>query len=113
LDQSTFPLTQEFLSHMLGVRRTSVSLRAHTLQKSGLIQYAHGNIKIQNRKGLEECACECYSAIHERIFGVGQASAAMRAKAAIDGSRSHQRDAPALDRLVPARARSNSESPLT
>jgi len=58
------PLTQEFLAHMLGVRRASVSLCAHTLQQSGLIQYARGNIKIQNRKGLEECACECYSAIH-------------------------------------------------
>lgn len=67
------PLTQEFLSHMLGVRRSSVSLCAHTLQKSGLIQYARGNIKIQNRKGLEECACECYSAIRERIFGIGEA----------------------------------------
>ena len=74
LESEHVPLTQEFLSHMLGVRRTSVSLCAHTLQKSGLIQYARGNIKIQNRKGLEECACECYSAIRERIFGVGQAS---------------------------------------
>ena len=61
------PLTQEFLSHMLGVQRTSVSLCAHTLQKSGLIQYTRGKIKIQDRKGLEECACECYAAIRERI----------------------------------------------
>ena len=61
------PLTQEFLSHMLGVQRTSVSLCAHTLQKSGLIQYARGKIKIQDRQGLEECACECYAAIRERI----------------------------------------------
>ena len=59
---------------MLGVRRTSVSLCAHTLQKSGFIQYARGNMKIQNRQGLEECACECYSAIRERInsFRIGQ-----------------------------------------
>jgi len=76
LESEHVPLTQEFLSHMLGVRRTSVSLCAHTLQKSGLIQYARGNIKIQNRKGLEECACECYSAIRERIFGLGHASVA-------------------------------------
>jgi CRP-like cAMP-binding protein len=65
------PLTQEFLSHMLGVRRTSVSLCAHALQKSGLIAYARGNIKIQDRKGLEECACECYLAIRGRIDGLG------------------------------------------
>ena len=51
---------------MLGVRRTSVSVCAHTLQKSGLVHYARGNIKIKNRKGLEECACECYAAIRDR-----------------------------------------------
>lgn len=60
-------LTQEFLSHMLGVRRTSVSLAAHSLQESGLIQYARGKIKIVDREGLEECACECYAAIRQRI----------------------------------------------
>jgi CRP-like cAMP-binding protein len=60
-------LTQEFLSHMLGVRRTSVSLAAHSLQKSGLIRYSRGKIKIIDREGLEESACECYAAIRERI----------------------------------------------
>jgi CRP-like cAMP-binding protein len=66
LASENVPLTQEFLSHMLGVQRTSVSLCAHTLQKSGLIQYARGKIKILDRKGLEECACECYAAIRDR-----------------------------------------------
>src|ERR1700682_4632262 len=37
------PLTQEFLSHMLGVRRTSVSLSAHALQTAGLVRYSRGN----------------------------------------------------------------------
>jgi CRP-like cAMP-binding protein len=60
-------LTQEFLSHMLGVQRSSVSLSAHALQKSGLIHYSRGKIKIVDRKGIEECACECYSVIRERI----------------------------------------------
>jgi CRP-like cAMP-binding protein len=63
-------LTQEFLSHMLGVQRSSVSLCAHTLQKTGLIQYARGKIKIQDRKGLEECACECYAVTREYIASV-------------------------------------------
>ena len=67
LGSEQVPLTQEFLSHMLGVQRSSVSLCAHALQKSGLIQYVRGKIKILNRKGLEECACECYVAIRERI----------------------------------------------
>ena len=47
-----------------------MSLCAHILQKSGLIEYRRGKIKITDRKGLEECACECYSAIRERIDGI-------------------------------------------
>jgi CRP-like cAMP-binding protein len=60
-------LTQELLSHMLGVRRTSVSLSAHKLQNFGLIHYSRGKIKIVDRDGLAECACECYAAIRQRI----------------------------------------------
>jgi hypothetical protein len=76
LGSEQVPLIQEFLSHMLGVQRTSVSLCAHTLQKSGLIQTARGKIKILNRKGLEERACECYWVIRERIDSVIPPSAA-------------------------------------
>jgi hypothetical protein len=64
------PLTQEFLSHMLGVQRSSVSLCTHALQKSGLIECRPGKIKIIDRQGLDECACECYAAIRERIDSV-------------------------------------------
>jgi CRP-like cAMP-binding protein len=71
LGSEQVPLTQEFLSHMLGVQRSSVSLCAHSLQKSGLIRYSRGKIKVQDRKGLEECACECYSVIRERIDSDG------------------------------------------
>jgi CRP-like cAMP-binding protein len=63
-------LTHEFLSHMLGVQRSSVSLCAHTLQESGSIRYSRGRIKILNRKGVEECACECYSVIRQQIDSV-------------------------------------------
>ncbi len=60
---SVVELTQEFLSHMLGVQRTSVSLCAHALQEAGLIEYARGRITIRDRAGVEECACECYAVI--------------------------------------------------
>jgi len=60
-------LTQEFLSHMLGVQRTSVSLTAHALQKSGLIHYSRGKIEIIDRHGVEECACECYAVLRNEI----------------------------------------------
>ncbi|MDZ4778575.1 MAG: Crp/Fnr family transcriptional regulator [Alphaproteobacteria bacterium] len=57
------PLTQEFLSMMLGVRRQQVSIAAAILQKAGYIQYRHGSIEILDRPGLENAACECYGVV--------------------------------------------------
>jgi CRP-like cAMP-binding protein len=54
------PLKQEFISHMLGTRRASVSNAAMGLQALGLIHYSRGNIIILKRKELEDFACECY-----------------------------------------------------
>jgi CRP-like cAMP-binding protein len=66
------PLTQEFLGQMLGARRSSVTLAAGNLQRSGMIEYRRGNIRIENREGLEETACECAGVIQdllENIYG--------------------------------------------
>ena len=63
----TLDLTQEFLSHMLGVRRTSVSGSANGLQEEGLITYKRGVIRIVDRKGLEKRSCECYGAVRAAI----------------------------------------------
>lgn len=66
------PLTQEFLSMMLGVRRQQVSLTAAVLQNAGLIRYRHGSIEVVNRDGLEAVACECYGVVareSSRLFG--------------------------------------------
>jgi CRP-like cAMP-binding protein len=60
---STFPLTQEFLAQMLGVRRPTVSLAAGMLQKADLITYARGKMTILSRAGLEQLSCECYRAM--------------------------------------------------
>ena len=65
----TLDLTQEFLSHMLGVRRTSVSGSANRLQEEGLITYKRGVIRILDRKGLEKRSCECYGAVRAAIAG--------------------------------------------
>ena len=65
-DSDTIDLTQEFFAHMLGVQRSSVSLTAHALQKSGLIKYSRGKIKILDRQGVEDCACECYEVVTTR-----------------------------------------------
>ena len=55
-----FPMTQDFLAKMLGVRRASVSEAAESLQRSGLIQYRQGRIRVLNRERLEAACCEDY-----------------------------------------------------
>ena len=67
VDSDEFPLTQEFLSQMLGVRRASVTLAAGALQKAGFIEYRRGRLKIIDRAGLEGASCECYQVIREEF----------------------------------------------
>lgn len=61
------PLTQEFLSYMLGVQRPSVTLAAGALQKAGLIRYTRGRITVLNREGMEAAACECYRVVRSEL----------------------------------------------
>jgi CRP-like cAMP-binding protein len=68
----TFPLTHEFLSNMLGVRRSGVTVAAGMLQEAGFIRYSRGNITMTDRKGLEGASCECYGAVRaqfDRLLG--------------------------------------------
>ena len=58
-----FPLTQEYLGIMLGVRRSSVSIAAGALRDAGLIRYSRGAIRVLDRAGLEAAACECYGIV--------------------------------------------------
>src|SRR5882672_12266538 len=53
------PFTQEYLGEMLGVRRTSVTAVAQTLQEAGLIKYARGKIQIIDAKAMQNTTCEC------------------------------------------------------
>lgn len=72
VDGHTFPLTQEFLSQMLGVHRPTVSIAAGMLQKAGLITYRRGIIKITDRAALEDASCPCYRYIvseYDRLLG--------------------------------------------
>ncbi len=67
IDQPTMRLTQEFLAQMLGSRRSTVTITAGSLQRAGLIDYSRGRVKIVDRAGLENVACECYP-IAKRLF---------------------------------------------
>ena len=58
-----FPLTQDFLAFMLGVRRASVTVAAGMLQQAGLIHYRRGRITVRDRERLEAASCECYGII--------------------------------------------------
>jgi CRP-like cAMP-binding protein len=59
-----FPLTQEFMGQMIGVRRTSVSLVAAQLQERGLIEYHRGRVRIIDIEKLKAAACECYGVVN-------------------------------------------------
>ena len=67
VDAAEFPMTHDFLSEMLGVRRPSVSVAAKALQDAGLITYHRGKVTVLDRDGLEAASCECYRLIRERF----------------------------------------------
>jgi len=62
-----FKMSQEFLSHMLGSTRSTVTLAALQLKKENLITYKRAEIAIVDRKGLERRACECYGIIKQHL----------------------------------------------
>ncbi len=56
----TLPLTHEFLSLMLGVRRAGVTVALNTLRERKLISYRRGEITINDRKGMTRVASDAY-----------------------------------------------------
>jgi CRP-like cAMP-binding protein len=60
LEGDNLPLTHEFLSLMLGVRRAGVTEAVHALVTEKLIRAARSEIVVLNRKGLERRAGESY-----------------------------------------------------
>lgn len=64
MESDILPLTQEFISEMLGTRRSGVTVAAGVLQRAGLIRYRRGSVEIADRKGLEEVSCPCYQLLN-------------------------------------------------
>jgi CRP-like cAMP-binding protein len=71
VDSPLLPLTHEFLAQMLGTGRPSVTLAAGALESAGVIENLRGTVKVLNRKGLEQAACECYGVIQNFNGGLG------------------------------------------
>lgn len=67
IGKSEFNLTQEFLAEMIGAGRTTVTMAAGSLQRSGLIEYSRGHIHILDRERMESAACECYPIVRDLI----------------------------------------------
>lgn len=72
IGDDVLPLTHEFLSLMLAVRRAGVTDVLNTLRKQDFISYKRGEIKIRDRKGIERLAGEAYGvpeAEYRRLIG--------------------------------------------
>ncbi len=69
--RNPLPLRQEFLAAMLGVQRTTVSMFATELQRTGMISYHRGQIELHDFAGLESRACECRRIIAEQRVRLG------------------------------------------
>jgi CRP-like cAMP-binding protein len=67
IGSNSVPLTQELLAQMLGTRRSSVTVAAGILQKAGLIAYTRGDVRIVDRRRLEEASCECYGIMRQQV----------------------------------------------
>jgi CRP-like cAMP-binding protein len=79
-----FPLTHEFLAHMLGMRREGVTAAASAFKRQRLIRYERGKIQILDVKGLRVASCSCYQIVQtafrraQRPGGAPPANDAMR-----------------------------------
>ena len=67
IQQDEFKLTQEFISQMLGVRRSGVTAVASKFQQAGIIHYRRGLIRIVSGQRLKASTCECYQLIYQEF----------------------------------------------
>ncbi|MGV3570909.1 MAG: Crp/Fnr family transcriptional regulator [Ramlibacter sp.] len=65
LTDARLTMTQEFISNMLGVRRSGVTTAASKLEKLKVISYQRGSITVLDRERLESLSCECYRVVRK------------------------------------------------
>lgn len=64
---NVFPLTQEFLATILGVRRATITEAMQELSSLGALRYVRGRIEIMDRENLEVAACDCYEIVRQSL----------------------------------------------
>ena len=94
VERDEFPLTHQFLSQMLGVRRATVTEAMGALQELGTVHYQMGRVRVRDRGALEAQACECYTVItreFDRLLGEagpqGAAAGSIRRAPTAEGNR--------------------------
>jgi CRP-like cAMP-binding protein len=71
-----FPLSQETLARMLGVRRPTVTLATAGLKADDAVQFKRGYVTISSRRTLRAYACDCYATVaaeYKRLLGPNDA----------------------------------------
>jgi len=68
LGTPTLHATQDGIAAALGIRRTTVTLLAQTLQTKGLIQYRRGKMVVTELARLESMSCECCRALDGKYW---------------------------------------------
>ncbi|HKG15550.1 MAG TPA: Crp/Fnr family transcriptional regulator [Pyrinomonadaceae bacterium] len=67
IESDTIPVTQEFLSHLLGVRRSGVTVAVGTLERAGLINHSRGTVVVADPDGLRGVSCECIKVLTDEF----------------------------------------------
>ena len=67
LEGDEIPLTHEFLSLMLGVRRAGVTIALNHLESRALIHLSRGRILVTDREGLKASAGDTYDELEKPV----------------------------------------------
>lgn len=101
--RSELHVTHEMISHMLGVRRESITQAAGRFQVAGLLGNSRGKITLKDPDGLRRMACECQARSQAESQRYVQQLAHLAQQANPDGHRSALPEVwPVLNRAVEA-----------
>ncbi|MET4262606.1 CRP-like cAMP-binding protein [Bradyrhizobium sp. S3.12.5] len=77
VDASVLPVTHDYLSSILGLRRAGITETLNRFEDEGLIRKNRGVLQIEERKSLERKACCCYRVI-SGAYAVSEVAIAAR-----------------------------------